>query len=362
MRWLAALLLCLIPGAALAQNPTCPTRPAGDSTNACSSTAFVQAAFTALAVGGCTVNTPPTQTTPVSSVVGVCGSYADSTAGNIFQVSSWADNSGTRPTVAVFGQGRATGVSGRVWGANFVAYANANNAIAQGIEVDVGHANGITGSSVIGLAVNAAGTSGANQINGMNFDSLGAGSTFRNAILFNNNGLAQPYTVALIATGNVGGALTTPVGIDFNNATFGTAAFRSPGFSIDGSGNLTANNVTTAWTAFTPSPSCGTATFTTNSARSKTIGKTTFVEVDISFTALGTCTNGQGPNFSFTLPNVPNTTTVVTGREVVNNSGMTSCTFASGTSAVSSCVKQVAALVNWTGTDRMIVSGVYENQ
>jgi hypothetical protein len=117
-----------------------------------------------------------------------------------------------------------------------------------------------------------------------------------------------------------------------------------------------------AWATFTPSPSCGTATFTVNSAKSRTLGKTTWIITDISFTALGTCTNGQGPNFSFTLPNVPNTTTVITGREVVNNSGMTSCTLASGTSAVSSCVKQVAALINWTGTDRMIVSGVYENQ
>jgi hypothetical protein len=41
MRWLAALLLCLISNVALAQNVLCPTRPAGDSSNACASTAFV---------------------------------------------------------------------------------------------------------------------------------------------------------------------------------------------------------------------------------------------------------------------------------------------------------------------------------
>jgi hypothetical protein len=40
MRWLAALLLCLIGSDALAQNVFCPTRPAGDSSNACASTAF----------------------------------------------------------------------------------------------------------------------------------------------------------------------------------------------------------------------------------------------------------------------------------------------------------------------------------
>lgn len=42
MRILAALLLCFWASVAWAQNPTCPTRPPSDSTNACASTAFVQ--------------------------------------------------------------------------------------------------------------------------------------------------------------------------------------------------------------------------------------------------------------------------------------------------------------------------------
>jgi len=40
---IAALLL--LPTSAFAQNPTCPTRPVGDSTNACASTAFVTRAL-----------------------------------------------------------------------------------------------------------------------------------------------------------------------------------------------------------------------------------------------------------------------------------------------------------------------------
>src|SRR5262245_14735458 len=40
---IAAALLWSFP--AQAQNPTCPTRPPGDSTNACASTAFVQNAL-----------------------------------------------------------------------------------------------------------------------------------------------------------------------------------------------------------------------------------------------------------------------------------------------------------------------------
>lgn len=43
MKWLLAVFLTCIASVAWAQNPTCPTRPPGDSTNACASTAFVGA-------------------------------------------------------------------------------------------------------------------------------------------------------------------------------------------------------------------------------------------------------------------------------------------------------------------------------
>lgn len=46
-RILLAVLLWLIAWPALAQNPTCPTRPLGDDSNACASTAFVQDALAA---------------------------------------------------------------------------------------------------------------------------------------------------------------------------------------------------------------------------------------------------------------------------------------------------------------------------
>lgn len=50
MRPFLALLFSLIANAALAQNPTCPTRLVGDATNACASTAFVQNQLAASAV------------------------------------------------------------------------------------------------------------------------------------------------------------------------------------------------------------------------------------------------------------------------------------------------------------------------
>ena len=42
MRYILALLACLFASAASAQNVTCSTRPVGDNSNACASTAFVQ--------------------------------------------------------------------------------------------------------------------------------------------------------------------------------------------------------------------------------------------------------------------------------------------------------------------------------
>src|SRR5712671_4996302 len=54
------LLLSLTTGA-LAQNPTCPTRPVGDTSNACASTAFVQNQFaTTIALGLNIGNASPT--------------------------------------------------------------------------------------------------------------------------------------------------------------------------------------------------------------------------------------------------------------------------------------------------------------
>jgi hypothetical protein len=43
MKWLLVAFFTCIASVAWAQNPTCPTRPPGDSTNACASTAFVGA-------------------------------------------------------------------------------------------------------------------------------------------------------------------------------------------------------------------------------------------------------------------------------------------------------------------------------
>lgn len=223
-----------------------------------------------LSIGGCSNLAAPTQTTPIFAQVAPCGVYADSGSGNIFNLSSWIDNAGTRPAVAVFGQGRGTGTNSLAWGGNFVAYANGTGSFAQGVEVDFGVANGVTANAT-GLSINAGGTSGSNTVTGLNFDSIsgGSGNTMVNAIRFNNFGRAQPYTNALIVTGNAGGALTVPLGIDFSNASFGTAAIQTKGFFVNPTGAVLSGGAGVANGSFVlAGTTSGTVTLSTNATGS----------------------------------------------------------------------------------------------
>ena len=65
MRKIFLLALLLASGSASAQNPTCPTRPLGDSTNACASTAFVAT--------GIVANYPPIFTSTTAGLVPASG-------------------------------------------------------------------------------------------------------------------------------------------------------------------------------------------------------------------------------------------------------------------------------------------------
>jgi Right handed beta helix region len=104
---------------------------------------------------------------------------------------------------------------------------------------------------------------------------------------------------------------------------------------------------------FTPSPSCGTATFTVNSAKFKTQGKQTWMQLDATITAIGTCTSP----ITFTLPNTPPSQNMVFAAYNSTIGVANTCT---GSSATISCnqVGGAAYLVN----ARLITIGVYENQ
>jgi hypothetical protein len=99
-------------------------------------------------------------------------SYEESAVKNLFQFASYAENTGTTPTVAVFGQ--AAGKS--VWGGNFVAYTNEAGQVAIACELDFGN-QGASGGEAFGLViaqVNAAENTGVNQGSFIQIQSNGA--------------------------------------------------------------------------------------------------------------------------------------------------------------------------------------------
>jgi hypothetical protein len=137
-----------------------------------------------------------------------------------------------------------------------------------------------------------------------------------------------------------------------------TNAFDASGATVTGCNfNMAAgclDPVLTAWTAFTPSAACGTATIT-STGRRKTLGKTTFVEIDFTITALGTCTNVM----TYTMPTTPQARGALVGSETANSNVIVSCSYVAG-NATSNCIKNAAA--NFAVNDRVSAQGVYENQ
>jgi hypothetical protein len=111
--------------------------------------------------------------------------------------------------------------------------------------------------------------------------------------------------------------------------------------------------------AFTPSLSCGTATFTVNSASWKQLlGKFTWAEIDFTITAIGTCTQPV----TFTLPNTANSAGALSGQEqAATTHSITACSLAAA-SATATCQKNAGSGNPFLVSDRIVVSGIYENQ
>jgi hypothetical protein len=125
--------------------------------------------------------------------------------------------------------------------------------------------------------------------------------------------------------------------------------------AIDGTTGQMSIATAGAWTAFTPSLSCGTATFTVNSARSNTLGKTTWAQLDFTVSAIGTCTNP----ITFTAPNTANSSGALVGQEIANSDVTVDCIFVAASATVT-CRRN--ANTNFANNDHVVVSGVYENQ
>lgn len=112
-----------------------------------------------------------------------------------------------------------------------------------------------------------------------------------------------------------------------------------------------------AWSTFTPSLSCGTATFTVNSAQAKTniLSKTTVLDLDFTISSIGTCTTP----ITYSLPNTANSSAMISGQETANNGSIIACSI-SGASSTSTCRRSLGT--SYAANDHIIVSGVYQNQ
>lgn len=168
---------------------------------------------------------PPYQITPIGVTVGTAGVYSSTGSGNNFHLASHVKSTGSRPTVAVFGEGDGAGTDAAVWGGNFVAYANhASAGAAIGVEINHGVLVNGTGESY-GVVIASAGDYAARAHIQMQANTVASSPDY--GILFHTKaGPTQPATVALIG---VAASTAVPIGIDLSSGTYSTAAIKTGG-------------------------------------------------------------------------------------------------------------------------------------
>jgi hypothetical protein len=114
----------------------------------------------------------------------------------------------------------------------------------------------------------------------------------------------------------------------------------------------------TAWSTFTPTITCGTGTvtsYTTQAGRQKTLGKTTWVSVNIQVNNIGTCSGLITINGFPTLNNSA-TAAILFGRDDSTGQMLQCRTVASD----NKCAMQIYDGTNVTATHVLIISGTYE--
>ena len=146
-----------------------------------------------------------------------------------------------------------------------------------------------------------------------------------------------------------GGALGTPSSGVGTNLTALNASNVTTGNLPD------AQMPNTTWPAFTPAFTCGSASITSNSATAKTWGKVTRIQIEFTFTALGSCTS----TMTFSLPNTAQSAGALVGRETVASGKAFTCSFGAG-ATTATCI--FADVSNFAGNSHGFASGVYANQ
>jgi hypothetical protein len=192
----------------------------------------------------------------------------------------------------------------------------------------------------------------ASLVNGLDL-SRGAYSGF--AITSPDFHVGGTGAVTLGANGGAGGSLTLDGATSGSFAITASAAgvpTMSTPWPVAAGGT---GDTGTAWGTFTLTPTCGSATFTSSAGQFKTIGKTTFVSVDIVFNAIGSCTN----NLTFSLPNTVATNGGITG-QVLTTGKAFSCALIGTSATTGSCVH--ADATNWNVSEHLSGTGVYQSQ
>lgn len=189
----------------------------------------------------------------------------------------------------------------------------------------------------------------------MNITPTTCTNQFVTAVSSGGVGTCTTDTLASAQHANQGTTTTVLHGNAAGNPSFGAIALTTDVTGTLPIANGGTNDTGTAWTSFTPTFTCGSATFTNNSSSSKTLGKTTWAQIDVTISAIGSCTTP----ITFTAPNTAQTGGAIVGEENVNGSASVNCVL-TASSATVTCRKtsNVAFQVN----DRIIASGVYQNQ
>lgn len=160
----------------------------------------------------------------------------------------------------------------------------------------------------------------------------------------------------------LGAALATSInGLALTSSTGTLTVVNGKTFTANNSTALTSTDGVvldfTGWSAFTPSPACGTATITTAGAGRRTLDKITLIHAEFTITALGTCTNA----ITFTLPVAANVVAASFSVMEANRNLVGACRPTGGApTSTAQCILNGAAA--FAVNDDLRFSGVYENQ